>query len=310
MNIVAKDTMVSIVMATYNGREFLKEQLQSILDQTWSNIEVIICDDASSDGTQEIIMAIAKQDDRIKYYFNKTNNGVNKNFESGFLKASGAFIAIADQDDVWKNNKIEEQLKLFSDDDTILTHCASVQFSNNELPLQKLEARATRRMTGNDSRRLLIRNSISGHSIIFRKCLLQEILPIPATVMYDWWLCEVATCKGNIAATNKVLAFHRRHSSNLTLYEQHSPKQALKECRERKMALETFITIKSMPVNTKIFAQELLIKLNTLNNKRFSWSLFIFLLTHASVLFYYKKKWFPYFSYIKAAYRLSVPENN
>ena len=310
MNIVAKDTMVSIVMATYNGREFLEEQLQSILDQTWSNIEIIICDDASSDGTQEIILAFAEQDNRVKYFFNKINTGVNKNFESGFLRTTGEFIAIADQDDVWKKNKIEEQLRLFSGDNTILTHSASVQFSDSELPVHKLKANTTKRMTGNDSRRLLIRNSISGHNIIFRRRLLQQVLPIPATVMYDWWICEVATCNGYINATDKVLAFHRRHSNNLTLYEQHSPKQAIKESRERTMALETFITITSMPVHTKIFAQELLEKLNTLNSKRFSWSLFIFLLTYASVLFYYKKKIFPYFSYIKAAYRLSVAENN
>ncbi len=297
-------------MATYNGREFLNEQLQSILDQTWSNMEVIICDDASSDGTQEIIMAFAEKDKRVKYYFNQTNAGVNKNFESGFLKTTGEFIAIADQDDVWKKNKIEEQLKLFSDENTILTHSASVQFIHNDLPLHKLKAKATKRMTGNDSRRLLIRNSISGHNIVFRKRLLQHILPIPKNVMYDWWLCEVATCNGYIAATDSVLAYHRRHSNNLTLYEQSSPKQAIKESRERKMALETFITIKSLPVQTKIFAQELLERLNTLNNKSFSWSLFIFLLTHASVLFYYKKKWFPYFSYIKAAYRLSVAVND
>lgn len=306
MNIITNNTLVSIVMATYNGHEFLKEQLRSILDQTWSNIELIICDDASSDGTQEIIIEYAKQDKRVKYYFNKSNAGVNKNFESGFIKATGEFIAIADQDDVWKENKIEEQLKLFSNDDIVLTHSASVQFSNNDLPLHKLKAGATRLMTGNDSRRLLIRNSISGHNIIFRKNLLHQILPIPENVMYDWWLCEVATCNGFIAATNNVQAFHRRHGNNLTLYEQLSPEQALKESRERKVALETFITIRSMPEHTRIFARDLLEKFNTLNYKRFSWGLFIFLLKHAPVLFYYKKKWFPLFSYIKAAYRLST----
>ena len=309
MNIVTNNTLVSIVMATYNGHEFLKEQLESILDQTWTNIEVIICDDASTDSTQEIIMEFAKKDNRVKYYFNKINIGVNKNFESGFLKATGAFIAIADQDDVWKKNKIEEQVRLFSDNSIILTHCASVQFSNNDLPIHKQKANATILMTGNDSRRLLIRNSISGHNIIFRKNLLQHILPIPENIMYDWWICEVATCNGHIAATDKVLAFHRKHGNNVTLYERLSPKQALKESRERSMALEIFITIKSMPVQTKKFAQVLLEKMNTLNNKRFSWDLFMFLLKHAPVLFYYKKKWFPFFSYIKAAYRLSGSKN-
>ena len=112
MNTISDNMLVSVVMTTYNGQEFLGRQLQSILDQTWSNIEIIICDDASSDGTQDIILSFAEKDNRIKYYFNKTNAGVNNNFESGFSKAAGDLIAIADQDDVWKKEKIDFHKKL------------------------------------------------------------------------------------------------------------------------------------------------------------------------------------------------------
>ena len=305
MNTISDNVLVSVVMATYNGREFLDQQLQSILDQTWTNIEIIICDDNSTDGTQDIILSFAKKDNRIKYHFNKTNSGVNKNFESGFLKAGGDIIAIADQDDVWKKEKIEEQLKLFTGDNITLVHSASAQFSDNDLPVHKLEAKAARPMTGNDSRRLLIRNSISGHNIIFRKSLLQHILPIPATVMYDWWRCEVATCTGNIAATKKILAYHRKHSNNITLYNRTTAKQTFKEYAERKRALETFLTIRLLPQQTKTFAKKLLEKLSTLDNKTFSRDLFLFLFKNAPVLFFYKKKKFPLFSYLKTAYRMS-----
>lgn len=305
MNTVSDKILVSVVMATYNGQEFLGRQLKSILGQSHSNLEIIICDDASLDDTQKIIQSFAENDGRIKYYFNKINTGVNKNFESGFLKAAGSFIAIADQDDVWKKNKIEEQMKLFTGDNIILVHSASALFSNNNLPIHKIEAKATKPMTGNDSRRLLIRNSISGHNIIFRKILLQHIIPFPGTVYYDWWLCEVATCFGAIAATNKILAYQRQHNNNLTVYNRTTAKQTLKEYIERKKALETFITISSLPPKARSFAQKLLQKFSSLEHSIFSFGLFFFLFKNASVLFFYKKKMFPFFSYIKTAYRMS-----
>src|SRR4051812_31015555 len=101
-----KNELVSIVMATFNGARFLQQQLQTITEQTYRELEIIICDDASTDDTRSIIQAFALKDPRIRWIFNETNLGINKNFEQGFREAKGAFIAIADQDDVWKTEKI------------------------------------------------------------------------------------------------------------------------------------------------------------------------------------------------------------
>ena len=303
---IAKDKiLISVVLATYNGERFLAQQLQSIIDQTYSNLEIIICDDASSDGTKNIIQSFANKDARIKFYFNEKNIGLNKNFEAGFLKASGNFIAIADQDDIWKNIKIETQLELFTSDNIILTHSASVLFRDDRLPVHKLEAKNFIPMTGNDPRRLLLRNSISGHNIIIRKDLLQHIIPIPEGIYYDWWICETATCFGIIAATTKILAYQRKHNNNVTLSNRKTNRQTFKEYIERKKALESFLTIRALPPEVRSFTQKLLGKLDKLQEKRFSGELFFFLLRNAPVLLFYKKKKFPFFSYIKTMYRMS-----
>jgi glycosyltransferase involved in cell wall biosynthesis len=99
--------LVSILLATYNGSGFLRDQLDSILKQSHSNLEIIICDDASTDSTWEILMSYAEADERIRLFRNHDNIGYNKNFASMVSKASGEYIAFSDQDDIWHVEKIK-----------------------------------------------------------------------------------------------------------------------------------------------------------------------------------------------------------
>ena len=100
-----QNKLVSIAMATYNGEKYLKEQLDSIYAQTYKDIEVIVCDDCSSDKTVEILDEY-KEKYGLKYYINEKNLGFKKNFEKAISLCSGDFIALADQDDIWIENKI------------------------------------------------------------------------------------------------------------------------------------------------------------------------------------------------------------
>ncbi len=297
--------LVSIIVATYNGDKYLLEQLDSIANQTYKNIEIIICDDGSTDNTKKIIQDFAESHIGVFYYFNISNQGVNKNFEQGFLKATGDFIAISDQDDIWKPEKIEQQMLLFKTEDTILVHSGSLVFKDNNLPQNKISLSGSKQMTGNDPKRLLLRNTIAGHNIIFRKKLLQHILPLPENVYYDWWLSEVAACYGKIVATNQVLAYQRHHDQNLTLYNRTTKKQTVREYIERVNAIKAFITIKALKQSDRKFMENLLWKMETLENRKFSIKLFYFLLKKSPTLFFYKTKWVPYLSYIKTAYRMS-----
>jgi glycosyltransferase involved in cell wall biosynthesis len=297
--------LVSIVLCTYNGEKYLEEQLQSILTQTYLSIELIICDDHSIDSTQAIITKYGLEDNRIQYFFNEKNIGVNKNFEQGFSKTSGSFIAIADQDDIWQPEKIQKQLALFSSDEIVLVHTGSVIFSGIKLPVDKKFKTGELLMEGNNFRKLLLRNTIAGHNIMCRKKIINDALPLPESVYYDWWLCETATCHGSIAASREILAYQRWHENNLTVKKRSGKKQTQKEFTERCAALKSFLNINGISDNDRLFTNTLLTKYLELTNKKFSFQLFFFLLKNASTMFFYKKKKLPYFSYLKAAYYMS-----
>lgn len=296
--------LVSIIVTTYNGEKYLLEQLNSISNQTYKNIEIIICDDASNDNTVNIIKGFSQLQHNVSYYISEINKGVNRNFEQGFLKAKGEFIAIADQDDIWLPNKIEEQIVLFTSQDILLTHSMSVRFSGNNFPTKKYQNN-TRAFQGSDVKKLLLRNSVSGHNIIFRKQLLQQIFPITENIYYDWWIVQTAACNGMVAATNKVLTYQRAHDSNITVKKRTTINQTLSEYEERILALKAFLTLKGLKESDKLFMEETLKHFSLLENVSFSETLFKYLLKNREIFFFYKKGLFKYFSQKTAAKQMS-----
>ena len=99
--------MISIAMATYNGDKYIKEQIDSILNQTIQDFEIVICDDCSTDGTVRILHEYAKNDKRFHIYQNEDNLGFKKNFEKAITLCQGEYIALSDQDDIWMPNHLE-----------------------------------------------------------------------------------------------------------------------------------------------------------------------------------------------------------
>jgi glycosyltransferase involved in cell wall biosynthesis len=294
---------VSVVLCTYNGERFLEAQLQSIINQTCKDIEILISDDNSTDNTMEIVEKFAKIDARIRVHRNSANLGYNENFARAFQLAAGSFIAVSDQDDIWKEDKIGEMMKLFSDERTNLVHCQSIRFSN-KLPEQE-EYTARHLLEGNDVRKTLFFNTIAGHNIIFRKTLLEKCWPFPKDVFYDWWLVINAAISGQIKATSRVLTYHREHETNVTLGKKDENKQTKKKAMERMRTLNELIARKVLPEKEQQFAEQLVDHLNDLSNNKFSMRLFRFLFRHAGTLFFFKKKKWPSVSHLKIAYRHS-----
>ena len=102
--------MIGIAMTTYNGEKYLKEQIDSILNQTVSDFELIVCDDVSSDSTMDILNDYAEKDDRVHVFRNEENLGFLKNFEKAIricLDRGAEYVALADQDDIWAENHLE-----------------------------------------------------------------------------------------------------------------------------------------------------------------------------------------------------------
>ena len=127
MNVIARYPLVSIAVATFNGAEFLEAQLETLINQTYTNLEIVICDDASTDSTRSIVEAYQKKDSRIKFFPNKENLGFNLNFERTLKHCTGEYIAISDQDDIWLLDKIEIVLNAW-EEGTILFHHSTKTF--------------------------------------------------------------------------------------------------------------------------------------------------------------------------------------
>ena len=106
---------VEIVMATYNGEKYIKEQLDSLLSQSHPYLLVDVCDDGSTDDTVSIVKEYEKKDSRVRLFENKTNQGYIRNFMSGIVRCDSPYIMLCDQDDIWNWDKVEltlEKMKL------------------------------------------------------------------------------------------------------------------------------------------------------------------------------------------------------
>lgn len=290
---------VSIVVCTYNGEKFLEHQLESLISQTYPVLEIIISDDCSTDNTVSIAQRFQERDSRIILYENLQNIGYNKNFEKAFEMATGDFIAISDQDDIWKPNKIANMLSLFAED-TVLVYCQSVRFRK---VVPNVDTYSMRRLfVGSDVRKLMYVNNIPGHNIIFKKELLQHAQPFPEGVFYDWWLTIIAATVGTVRATEKVYTFHRLHTKNVTFNKKIRKIQTRTLANERLLTLQNILKIRGLKKEYAVFGKQLLSALQTLQTKSFSPRLFFFLLRYSGIIFFFKKH---LWSRLKMAYRLS-----
>ena len=294
----SNEELVSVVMGTYNGSLYVAEQIESIINQTYSNLEIILADDASTDTTFDILKSYAEKDKRIIAYQRKENAGYNINFSEACSKATGAYIAISDQDDVWELDKIEKQLKKIKEDpNNILVHCISARFEEkSQAHLSSIKKMNFFR--GNDVKGFYLANYVLGHAMMFRKVLLEAALPFPPNVYYDWWLAAYACTMGNIEFVDEILVWHRMHQTNATGAAK--PKVLFKD--QTKLILPTILSIKNIPVDDYEFGKELLNRYEKFAG-RFSWPVFWFLFKNAQVIFGHKKRMFPWFSYLKHSSR-------
>lgn len=104
---------VSIIMPAYNAKDNIRYALDSIINQTYQNFEVIVVNDKSTDEILEILEEYEKKDNRIKVYSNEVNLKVAKTRNRAIEKATGQFLAFLDSDDEWHQDKLEKQINLF-----------------------------------------------------------------------------------------------------------------------------------------------------------------------------------------------------
>lgn len=210
---------ISVAMCTYNGEKFIKEQINSLLSQTMLPNEIIICDDNSSDKTIDIIEEIKKTSNvDIKVHVNKPNLGVFKNFEKAISLCTGNIIFTCDQDDVWKDTKIEKMVNAF-ESDTSVVYCNAAVVLNDEnhylYPLWQPKDIDDKENGTSSFNSLVYRGtSIAGCCMAFRKEFYERIKPFPDNIYHDDWLITCAVILGKIKAVNEELIYYRQHGNN------------------------------------------------------------------------------------------------
>lgn len=202
--------LVSIALCTYNGEKYLKEQISSIINQKYRNLEIIICDDFSSDGTIDILKKFTEADARIRLHINSENIGFNKNFKKCISLCNGELIAPCDQDDIWRPEKIQILVDSIGDKD--LTYCDSAVIDKTGNPLNCRISTFRRMYQGKNPLAFLLTNCISGHAMMVRKSLLSSI-EIPEGLYYDWWIAIAACSRKGLAYVDEPLVMFRRHSA-------------------------------------------------------------------------------------------------
>lgn len=119
-NKLRETPLVSVVIPTYNREHLLPQAIQSVLEQTYQNLEIIVVDDGSTDNTREIMKSFVNSDPRIKYFRHETNKGGGAARNSGIINSQGSYIAFLDSDCQWLPNKLEKQLEIFEKSDSRL----------------------------------------------------------------------------------------------------------------------------------------------------------------------------------------------
>jgi glycosyltransferase involved in cell wall biosynthesis len=217
---------VDIVLATYNGDRYLEAQIQSILTQDYSDWRLLIRDDGSCDLTHEIIQVYLQQELHRLQWINageSENVGVTLNFNSLLDQSSGDYTFLCDQDDSWLPQKMTDSLQImqclesqWGAETPILVH-SDLSVANEQLEVLHSSFWRSHNLdpARNSLRQLLIRNHITGCTVLINKALRELALPIPQSAfMHDWWLGLVAAAFGKIAYLKQPTVLYRQHQQN------------------------------------------------------------------------------------------------
>ncbi|MCI9843867.1 glycosyltransferase family 2 protein [Flavobacterium pectinovorum] len=230
--------MISVCMATYNGGKYIERQLISILRQLGPEDEIVISDDGSSDNTVQIINSL--NDSRILFLAHERNLKkknklrshylVSLNFENALKNAKGDFIFLADQDDIWADDKVEIMMFYLKSNSLVMSDCKVIDEDDNivkESFFNKLKL--PRGIFLNIKKPVY-----HGCCMAFKKDVLIKALPFPEKlILHDTWIGILAENLDNVKFIEDKLVFYRRHSLNTSFLGRKSNNTVLFQIKYR-----------------------------------------------------------------------------
>ena len=208
---------VAILMSTYNAEKYLKEQIESLLAQTYGNIEIYIRDDGSKDNTIKIIKNYKEKYNNIVLKEGKNIGFINSFFELLNLCNDADYYAYCDQDDVWMNDKIERAVKFLGKTDE---NKPALYFSNSDYYDSDMNFLATAEKNKiYNFRNSLVECVTQGMTMVINNKTRQTIIENrPETCLFhDWWTYMICSGFGQIVYDDKSLVKYRRHNKSVTV---------------------------------------------------------------------------------------------
>lgn len=214
---------ISVAMCTYNGARFLTEQLNSIARQTRVPDELVICDDRSTDDSAQMITEFARQVQfPVRFEVNDQTLGSTKNFERAISISQGEIIVLADQDDVWYPNKLEQLEKAFLDSDNAFAAFSDADVIDDDsrpMGFRLWESFSfppgeQKRFAAGQALSVLIKHPVvTGAAMAFRREYFPFLAPIPANDIHDRWMSFLLAACGPYQLMHEPLMQYRRHNS-------------------------------------------------------------------------------------------------
>lgn len=217
--------MISVLLAAYNGAFYIREQLDSIIEQTWKDIKIVISDDGSTDGTLQAIKEYAaRYPEKISILESSGSSGKAwKNFFRLLTYVEDGYVMFCDQDDVWLPDKVELTMKRmkklerrYGAEIPLLVH-SDLKVVDRELKTihESMAVYQKLAVSHKSLNHYLVENNITGSTVMINHAFRRYFSYVPEEcVMHDWWLGLLASSFGKISYINQPLALYRQHGNN------------------------------------------------------------------------------------------------
>lgn len=215
---------VDIALATFNGEKYIREQIESIQKQTYSNWRLLISDDCSTDSTIAIIKELMQNDRRINIVNESRQGGVIKNFNKALMHTTAEYVLLCDQDDIWPSERLSKLVSEISriegdkvnSEIMIFTDLCLIDEKNNTISDSFYKVNKINPRNNLQRNKLFWNSSVYGCSVIMNRKLLNVSLPIPEFAhMHDQWLALNASRSGGLYYLEYPSVLYRQHTGNV-----------------------------------------------------------------------------------------------